>query len=134
MDIKIYTKNLLMHSYVLTNQFSLFKILSNLFLGKLHQSQCPKILSLLGIFILEDCVNTKNKVRPSHTVISLTKYLVFKRFTSINNSTWPNSLLIIIQKKYFGLWALISFVNSNYFGILRFSSNKVGNVVQMYKL
>ena len=62
-----------MHSYVLANQFSLFKILSNLFLDKLLQPQCPKILSLLGIFkrpkilsllgifTLEVCVNTKNK-------------------------------------------------------------------------
>lgn len=76
-----------MHSYVLANQFSLFKILSNLFLDKLHQPQCPKLLTLLGIFTLEDCVNTKNKARPSQIVISLMKYLVFKRFTSINNST-----------------------------------------------
>ena len=52
-----------MHSYVVANQFSLFKILSNLFLDKLHQPQCPKILSLLGIFTLEACVNTKNKIR-----------------------------------------------------------------------
>ena len=86
-NIHVDIKNLLTHSYVLANQFSLFKILSNLFLDKLHQSQCPKILSLLGIFTLEDCMNTKNKVRPSHTVISLTKYLVFKRLTSINNLT-----------------------------------------------
>ena len=50
-----------MHSYVLANQFSLFKILSNLFLDKLLQPQCSKILSLLGIFTLEVCVNTKNK-------------------------------------------------------------------------
>ena len=50
-----------MHSYVLANQFSLFKTLSNLFLDKLLQPQCPKILSLLGIFTLEVCVNTKNK-------------------------------------------------------------------------
>ena len=50
-----------MHSYVLANQFSLFKILSNLFLDKLLQPQFPKILSLLRIFTLEVCVNTKNK-------------------------------------------------------------------------